>query len=1093
MLFWLLGCTISKPLPNLGDCATYSSDGYDYGTIGIGTCIAGATDLAFRTDENGELYLLVSNANPYVNFDGGSLLSIPWRNVNTETPRLLSHQLETNVLALPDFAGNMAFTADEIAMVTVRYSEDSRTRTDADDIHLIDLSDPSSPTWSTRGTNGGHLIEVSSDPVDIAIDQSTGMAFVGNRTSHDISIINSTRDPMLVIPPWPLEVLGEAQFVDADSSGSLASLSRLETLDTFYADTLDSEEIADLANLTDDYWTLDWLEGTWDLWLPQTTDNGYQRFNSIDARNLSAQGIGDEFSQIESLLGQSVTDLFIWGAEAYFVLEGQDSVAAADWNAANYEWVLRDASTLSADGLSLSSPSLVVVDETLWMVVLVTERLEDGTEDRWIASATQDAGGNWRLQDRLVSVDDGTLLDTTVVEEFGIGQWRIFATVETDLGTEIRQWRSNDWSTWTPATTIADDFLDIGAPVVSEESDRFRMWYAIGTENIWDIAYAESIDGEYWESFGVVSSLSLESDRPPRIGLQATPISSFRLEGESAGYQGTVEVGETAVLDTQGWALTVATGQWLDTDQFGANSAGGLYIADQIDNTFVIAMTDAGGASRIGFLDETGNQGIWIEPTDDVTSVESPVVWQDNIGWNLAYTEVRDNQYKIVQRTSSDGETWSDATVILEPHDDWASVQVQPSDWLLVDDVPTLLYAGFDDSTWSIGQATFTDGTWTTSDTPWFDLGRPGSWDDSGVRDAKIQLENNTYRLWYAGFDGDQWRIGSSTSTSLEIGATWTRSETATLDNGWFHSDGVQHPLPSYEDGQWFLYYAGFMDTVARVGQAIGSAPTAMRPIYRYPTLGDQIYFETQKGDAEGNTIPLETSVTDTTTFGIGLTDISIDSERGFLYASSKLMPHVSVIDIRDDSQGDFVDRNYLDEEARLILPTSMGSAGFRQVLPHPDGQHILAIGDSPEAVYIIDMTAVVDDAQTDRLYDLQSSWLPLPVGGEDDAGERTRTSMGPGTMLIDEVHNRLFVSNFNANSISVFDLSVQNGVQIAEIDTWGENPYAMALTPDAGTLVVSNYTGDVVENVAHGTLSVIDVNPLSESVYTVQTQVVNQ
>lgn len=204
-------------------------------------------------------------------------------------------------------------------------------------------------------------------------------------------------------------------------------------------------------------------------------------------------------------------------------------------------------------------------------------------------------------------------------------------------------------------------------------------------------------------------------------------------------------------------------------------------------------------------------------------------------------------------------------------------------------------------------------------------------------------------------------------------------------------------------------------------------------------------------------------------------------------------MPHVSVIDIRDDSQGDFVDRNYLDEEARLILPTSMGSAGFRQVLPHPDGQHILAIGDSPEAVYIIDMTEVVDDAQTDRLYDLQSSWLPLPVGGEDDAGERTRTSMGPGTMLIDEVHNRLFVSNFNANSISVFDLSLQNGVQIAEIETWGENPYAMALTPDAGTLVVSNYTGDVVENVAHGTLSVIDVNPLSESVYTVQTQVVNQ
>ena len=85
MLFWLLGCTISKPLPNLGDCATYSDDGFDYGTIGIGTCISGATDLAFREDSEGDWHLLVSNANPYVNFSGGSLLSIPWNNHTERT------------------------------------------------------------------------------------------------------------------------------------------------------------------------------------------------------------------------------------------------------------------------------------------------------------------------------------------------------------------------------------------------------------------------------------------------------------------------------------------------------------------------------------------------------------------------------------------------------------------------------------------------------------------------------------------------------------------------------------------------------------------------------------------------------------------------------------------------------------------------------------------------------------------------------------------------------------------------------------------------------------------------------------------------
>ena len=115
-------------------------------------------------------------------------------------------------------------------------------------------------------------------------------------------------------------------------------------------------------------------------------------------------------------------------------------------------------------------------------------------------------------------------------------------------------------------------------------------------------------------------------------------------------------------------------------------------------------------------------------------------------------------------------------------------------------------------------------------------------------------------------------------------------------------------------------------------------------------------------------------------------------------------------------------------------------------------------------------MTEVEDDATSDRILEIQSDWLPLPVGGEDDAGERTCTSMGPGTMLVDSIYNRLFVT-FNANSVSVFDLSVGGGIQTAEIQSMGENPYAMVLTPDGNHLVVSNYTGDVVEDVSHSTL----------------------
>ena len=337
---------------------------------------------------------------------------------------------------------------------------------------------------------------------------------------------------------------------------------------------MDSEEIELLNGLTDDFWTLDWIEGTWDIWVPE--ESGYQRLNSINATTFSTQGLGNEFGSIETLLGQTIDDIFIWGAEAYFTMDGQ--IGLASWNAQDYEWELRDNSILSLEGALLSSPTLVRKDEDLFMILVA----EDETGS-WIARAAQDAGGNWRLGNTMVAPEEGSVVDVTVIEEFGLEQWRLFATIEIDGSTHIKQWRSNDGESWLPAASIENLDTSIGAPVISEESDRFRMWYAIEDNGLWDIAYAESIDGESWEDFGIVVNTAIDSNTPPKVGVQATPMSAFRLEGESAGYQGTVEVGETALLETQGWALTVSVGQWLDTDLFGANSAGGVYIADQLE------------------------------------------------------------------------------------------------------------------------------------------------------------------------------------------------------------------------------------------------------------------------------------------------------------------------------------------------------------------------------------------------------------------------------------------------------------------------------------------------------------------------------
>ena len=107
-------------------------------------------------------------------------------------------------------------------------------------------------------------------------------------------------------------------------------------------------------------------------------------------------------------------------------------------------------------------------------------------------------------------------------------------------------------------------------------------------------------------NFGVIQELNYVSESLPTVGVQATPISAFRFEGDSAGYQGLVELGETAVMDAFGFALQPIAGQWLDTDLFGADSAGGIRITDQVDNWTVLEFTNPTGQKTIAGLDNFG-------------------------------------------------------------------------------------------------------------------------------------------------------------------------------------------------------------------------------------------------------------------------------------------------------------------------------------------------------------------------------------------------------------------------------------------------------------------------------------------------------
>jgi hypothetical protein len=377
------------------------------------------------------------------------------------------------------------------------------------------------------------------------------------------------------------------------------------------------------------------------------------------------------------------------------------------------------------------------------------------------------------------------------------------------------------------------------------------------------------------------------------------------------------------------------------------------------------------------------------------------------------------------------------------------------------------------------------------------------------VRDAWIIEDDGTIsgevgeHLWYAGYDGTTWRIGHAWRAEGE--ADWTRAENVLTEaprpvlnttSGMFHPDGLRRPVVTTSGNELTMWYAGIYEEVERVGQAIARDPQRVFKAPRRPTVGDYLSFDTERGDEDIDAIPLDGSVLGLSVTGIGLTALDLDSERGFLYVTSKLLPYVIVVDIRDDSTSEFNDLNYLDIEAVMVANTLTDStgSGYRKVVAPEGSDHLYALNDAPESVFILDTSELVDDEYGDWIYANQIGWLPTPVSNRD-AGVESQTPIGPAQMVFHPEQDLLLITNFNANSISVYDMGLgPYGTMIKEIPLVGENPYAISLTPDGLRAVFANYSGEVTpEGVAESTLGILDLDPTSPTYLSVLTWIANR
>jgi DNA-binding beta-propeller fold protein YncE/predicted GH43/DUF377 family glycosyl hydrolase len=1122
------GCVRVSELPDVGECASYPEAPYEYGQIGIGECISGPNQIRFAGEDGAET-LLITNSNPYRVFDGGNLLAIPWNNIDFGDQDNEVHTLDPVALSLPSFALGLEVN-DSLGMIALRESADARTRDAKDDVLLLDLSDPTNPARSDRGTDGGDTVKVVSDPVDIAHDSETGLTFVANQTAHTISVLDTTGETIELIQPWPESMVTAAAYFDHSETDGRARV-------------VDFDILGDGA-LIDDSWTMTWVEGTWRLWVP--SDLGLHRWttqlerdesgapvyeSSAMGAELALEDAPDDVLEFSDPDFSGASDIMFFASEGNLWMASSGSYLG-DWAIGSAPAILSDADSSFA---WLGGPNLTPGIEAthIFFDAQASDIGADGPS--FIGTATSLDGLSWSVEDTpLIEPthphEGDHIADPDVIYDAETQTWRMVYSAFDGTQWTIGHATSEDLQTWTSDDEpLFRNLLGAAAPVLHSSVGSWHLWYSNWTGEAWEIGYAESPDGTHWDeqpntlNFGEGTVIDDEA-RPPSVALQGSAQDTFQVRGESTGFlPAPLLPGLSYAALTYGWTAEVLAGAWLDLGDAGPHSNGSIQVDDLStdadgNQTAWLTLTSRSGRTRIG--QAAVNEDDTLTATHAAVfeggssnfekgGVSHPTIFENGDQLHMLYAGTKNGKQSIGLATFTDGEWISEGKVFSPNSSRWDGVSVVPNTVVPLDEGGwRLWYSGFDGGTWRIGSATSNeDGTsWSRDAAPrgyQLGTGQPGVWDDTGVRDAWVIHDDSGDHIWYAGFDGNTWQIGygfrpqGEPAFERSIDSFTEEGRPALIaSGGLFHRTGVFRPVVSQTPDGFSILYAGQSGQSTRVGRAFGRAEDRLNRTPRRPRVGDTLVFDTDRGDGDAWAIPLDGTVAGHPTTGEGLTDLHVDEERGLLFAVSQTTATIFVIDIRDDTDlsSGFYDRNYLDMEAILLLNTGVYATGYRQILTVPGSDTMYALVDAPESVITIDLSTLVDDEYAEASYDIATGYLAAPRGRERDEGTASMTNVGPGQMILHEDGKRLFVSNFNRNSVSVYDLSLgPYGMQIREIRNVGENPYAMAFSPDGNKLVVGNYTGEVIEKVSHGSLGIIDVDSNSPTYLEVVSWIVNR
>jgi hypothetical protein len=279
---------------------------------------------------------------------------------------------------------------------------------------------------------------------------------------------------------------------------------------------------------------------------------------------------------------------------------------------------------------------------------------------------------------------------------------------------------------------------------------------------------------------------------------------------------------------------------------------------------------------------------------------------------------------------------------------------------------------------------------------------------------------------------------------------------------------------------------------VQRLGRAIGNGDGILYPTMKFGTAEDVFTFTTQQGRVGASVIELAQEVENFVTLGIGMSDMVLDEDRGFLYVPSKLATFVYVIDVRDDSTGVFDDFNYRDLEGLVRIETELGALGFHGGLVDSARDRLYLTSRNPDGIAIVDLTLLEDNNTKETTNYITPAALTLPSLARDEGG-RTLGLIGGAGMSLTADGRYLMATHFRGNALITFDLDMgAYGEEIGYLQHIGENPHLVELSPDGRYAVVANYVGDLINETAHSTLAIVDADPNSTTFLEVLTWIGN-